>query len=182
MSGVVVWGRLYAMRYALCVTSFLCFLVGSYSCCEGMEFEAMVTQAGVAIKATGPIRSGDAEKLRALVPVATLDDKGLRRLALESLGGEVVEGMRVAEVIKSNSFVTLVAGECASACAMILYPAGRYSMLLDGGKLGFHSCYDARTSVVHPECTEVIAKFAASNGFPYGSIKLFAGLRGPADM
>jgi uncharacterized protein YecT (DUF1311 family) len=65
---------------------------------------------------------------------------------------------------------------------MVLYPAGRYAMLLDGGKLGFHSCYDARTSIVHPECTEMIAKFAASNGFPYGSIKVFASLRGPADM
>jgi uncharacterized protein YecT (DUF1311 family) len=147
-----------------------------------MEFEKRIARAGVAIEATGPIRGGDAEKLQALVPVATVDEKGLRRLILESPGGEVAEAFRVAEVIKNNNFVTLVNGECASACAMVLYPAGRYAMLLDGGKLGFHSCYDARTSVVHPECTDVIARFAASNGFPYGSIKVFAGLMGPADM
>jgi uncharacterized protein YecT (DUF1311 family) len=147
-----------------------------------MNFEAHVARAGVIIKATGAIRTGDAEKLRALVPAATADEKGLRRITLESPGGEVAEALRVAEVIRDNNFVTLVTGECASACAMVLYPAGRYAMLLEGGRLGFHSCYDARTSIVHPECTELIAKFAASNGFPYGSIKLFAGLIGPADM
>jgi uncharacterized protein YecT (DUF1311 family) len=170
------------MHQALYLISFLCFLLSSNSASEGMEFEKLVAYGGVAIKATGPIRSGDAQKLRALVPVATVDEKGLRRIILESPGGEVAEALRVAEVIKNNNFVTLVASECASACAIVLYPAGRYAMLLDGGRLGFHSCYDARTAVVHPECTELIAKFAASNGFPYGSIKVFASLRGPADM
>jgi uncharacterized protein YecT (DUF1311 family) len=157
---------------------FLCFSCST----SAMNFEAHVARAGVAIKATGAIRTGDAEKLRALIPAATVDQKGLRRITLESPGGEVAEALRVAEVIRENNFVTLVTGECASACAMVLYPAGKYSMLLDDGRLGFHSCYDARTSIVHPECTELIAKFAASNGFPYGSIKVFAGLRGPADM
>ena len=162
--------------------TFLCFVLGCSGSSKAMEFEKLVARAGIAIKATGPIRSGDADKLQALVPAATVDEKGLRRIILESPGGEVAEAFRVAEVIKNNNFVTLVGGECASACAMILFPAGRYAMLLDGGKLGFHSCYDARTSIVHPECTEMIAKFAASNGFPYGSIKVFASLKGPADM
>jgi uncharacterized protein YecT (DUF1311 family) len=155
-------------------------------CCNGsssaMNFEAHVVSAGVAIKATGAIRTGDAEKLQALVPATTVDEKGLRRINLESPGGEVAEALRVAEIIRSNNFMTVVTGECASACAMVLYPAGQYAMLLEGGRLGFHSCYDARTSIAHPECTELIAKFAASNGFPYGSIKVFAGLSGPADM
>src|SRR5262249_48337784 len=33
-----------------------------------------------------------------------------------------------------------------------------------------------------PECTEAIAAFAAKNGFPSGSLKVFASLAGPADM
>jgi len=158
------------------------FVIGSNGAAEGMEFEKYAAKAGTAIKATGAIRAGDYEKLRLLVPAATIDENGLRRIILESPGGEVVEAMRVAEVIRSNHFVTLVGGECASACAMILYPAGKYAMLLDGGKLGFHSCSDGRTSIPHPECTEAIAKFAVRNGFPYGSIKVFASLAGPADM
>jgi uncharacterized protein YecT (DUF1311 family) len=106
----------------------------------------------------------------------------LRRIILESPGGEVVEAILIAKIIREKNFVTLVGGECASACAMILYPAGRYSYLIGKGKLGFHSCYDERTSIAHPECTDVIAKLAASNGFPYGSVKVFASLAGPADM
>ena len=117
-----------------------------------------------------------------LVPAATVDEKGLRRIILESPGGEVVEAVRIAKIIRDNNFVTLVGGECASACAMVLYPAGRYSYLFGKGKLGFHSCYDERTSIEHSECTDAIAKLAASNGFPYGSIKVFASLAGPADM
>jgi uncharacterized protein YecT (DUF1311 family) len=147
-----------------------------------MEFAKHIVPKGTALIASGPITPGDAAKLEALVSAATTDENGLRRIVLESPGGNVIEAVRIAEIIRNNNFVTLVKDECASACAMVLYPAGRYAMLLDGGRLGFHSCYDARTSVVHPECTDVIAKFAASNGFPYGSIKVFASLKGPADM
>lgn len=55
-------------------------------------------------------------------------------------------------------------------------------MLLDGGKLGFHSCYNSATLAELPECTEAMASLAASNGFPYGSLKVFASLAGPAEM
>src|SRR5262245_23914572 len=93
-------------------------------CCnyasQGMEFTKSVVPAGTAIKATGPIRAGDAAKLESLVRDATVDEKGLRRIILESPGGEVDEAVRVAEIIRNNNFVTLVGGECASACAMIL--------------------------------------------------------------
>jgi len=147
-----------------------------------MEFTKSVAPLGTAIKATGPIKAGDAAKLQSIIGEATVDEKGLRRIILESPGGEVVEAVHIAEIIRSNNFVTLVGGECASACAMLLYPAGRYSYLIGQGKLGFHSCYDRQQLVVHPECTEAIANIAASFGFPYGSIKLFASLTGPADM
>ena len=147
-----------------------------------MEFTKHIVPKGTAIIATGPITTGDAAKLEMLVSAATTDENGLRRIILESPGGNVIEAVRIAEIIRNKNFVTLVKGECASACAMVLYPAGRYSMLLDGGKLGFHSCYNRQTSVEHPECTEAIAKLAASNGFPYGSIKVFAGLAGPQNM
>jgi uncharacterized protein YecT (DUF1311 family) len=147
-----------------------------------MEFTKINIRAGIAIKATGPIEYGDAGKLQLLAPEASVDEKGLRRILLESPGGNVAAAMKLAEVIRSNNFVTDVSSECASACAMVLYPAGRYFMLLDGGKLGFHSCYNVKTSSEMPECTEAIATFAASNGFPYGSIKVFASLAGPAEM
>lgn len=54
-----------------------------------MEFTKRVVPAGTAIKAEGPIRAGDAAKLQSLVREATVDEKGLRRIILESPGGEV---------------------------------------------------------------------------------------------
>jgi uncharacterized protein YecT (DUF1311 family) len=157
-------------------------LIGfAYTSAQAMEFTERVSSRGTVIIATGPIQTGDAAKLERVVGKATVDEKGLRRIILESRGGEVGEAVRVAEIIRNNNFVTLVGGECASACAMVLYPAGRYSYLMGQGKLGFHNCYD-RQLVVHPECTKAIAKLAASYGFPYGSIKLFATLKGPAEM
>ena len=107
---------------------------------------------------------------------------GLRHILLESPGGDVSEAKLIANLIRDLNFVTLVNGECASACAMVLYPAGRYFMLMDKGTLGFHTCYRANDLTPLPECTEDIAKFAAEHGFPYGSIKVFASLAGPQDM
>ncbi|MGA7453131.1 MAG: lysozyme inhibitor LprI family protein [Rhodoplanes sp.] len=147
----------------------------------GMEFTKDTVRRGIVIRATGPIEIGDAAKLRRIASEATVDERGLRRIVLESPGGNVAEAIRIATIIQNSNFVTLVGGECASACAMVLYPAGRYFVLLDGGKLGFHSCYD-QNLIERPECTELIARFAGSNGFPYGSIKVFAGLAGPTKM
>jgi uncharacterized protein YecT (DUF1311 family) len=54
-------------------------------------------------------------------------------------------------------------------------------VLLDDGRLGFHSCYNS-TFAISPECNEAIAQFAVKNGFPYGVIKLLQELTGPADV
>lgn len=149
---------------------------------NGMEFTTIAIRGGIAVKATGVIEIGDAAKFQRVSSEATVDDKGLRRIVLESPGGNVIEAMRIAKIIRASSFMTLVTGECASACAMVLYPAGVSFILLDGGKLGFHACYDSRNLAEYPECTEAIAQLAAQNGFPYGSVKVFAGLAGPMNM
>jgi uncharacterized protein YecT (DUF1311 family) len=175
--------RLVARGTRTAAAIFSCALLCWTATSTGMEFTKVASRNGIAIKATGPIEIGDADKLLSLVPEATIDDKGLRRIILESPGGDVAEAMRLATVIRNNNFVTLVGrGDCASACAMVLYPAGRYFMLLDGGRLGFHPCYGSRSLTELPECTEAIASFATANGFPYGSLKTFASLVGPASM
>ena len=171
------------MRQAItAAVMFYCILLWGSSTSDGMEFTKHAARAGVAIKATGPIENRDAVKLQFMATEASVDENGLRRIILESPGGSVLEAMRIATIIRANNFVTLVGGDCASACAMVLYPAGRYFMLLDSGRLGFHSCYDSRSLIEFPECTDAIATFAAKNGFPYGSIKVFASLAGPTEM
>jgi uncharacterized protein YecT (DUF1311 family) len=170
------------MRSAILAIIFSSFAQLWTESSSGMDFSKVAIRGGIAIEARGIIEIGDAAKFQRIFLEATADEKGLRRIILQSPGGNVVEAMRVAAIIRANNFMTLVTGECASACAMILYPAGVYFVLLDGGKLGFHTCYDGRNLTEYPECTEGIANLAAENGFPHGSIKIFAGLAGPTDM
>ena len=150
---------------------------------DALEFTTSTPRPGVVVlKANGVIEQGDVGRLQGVIQQATQDGNGYRRIMLESPGGDVSEAMRVAELLRQWNFITFVDGDCASACAMIIYPAGVYSILGDNGRLGFHNCYSARSKTVIPECTEAIAQFAARNGMPYGSIKLFASLRGADDM
>jgi len=164
---------------AMALSMALTIICGSV---HSMEFTTIASPNGIAIKATGPIVIGDAAKFQAIAHEASTDQNGLRRIVLESPGGNVAEAMALARFIRTANFETLVSGDCASACVMVLYPAGSYFVLLDGGRLGFHSCYNSQTLAVLPECTEAIAEFASKNGFPYGSLKVFASLRGPAEM
>src|SRR4029077_16332403 len=98
-----------------------------------MEFAERTLAGRTVIEATGSISAGDSAKLERLVAKATVDEKGLRRIILKSPGGEGVARVRITEIIRGTNFVPLVGGECASACAMILFPAGRYSYLIGQG-------------------------------------------------
>lgn len=151
---------------------------------NALEFATLQSRGGgVALKASGEIAGGDVERFLAVAPYATQDANGYRRIILESPGGIVDVAMRVAVLLRQWNFITFVDDDCASACAMILYPAGVYSILGDKGRLGFHNCYSTRRdSKIIPECTEAIAQFATRNGMPYGSIRIFAGLRGGDEM
>ena len=101
-------------------------------------------------------------------------------LLITSPGGEVGEAILIAEAIKVLNFSVVVLDECASACAMIIFPAGEYSILAHGSVLRIHSCSEAgeRSEL----CNEDIAQLAVKNGFPYGIIRIFSDLYGPGDM
>lgn len=115
--------------YAIILTLLQLFCGNSV---HSMEFRKNVVREGVSIQATGPIEIGDGIKFRNIAHEATTDQDGLRRVFLESPGGNVAEAMRIGDMIRENNFVTLVNGECASACAMVLYirPAGTLCCLM----------------------------------------------------
>lgn len=143
-----------------------------------MDFVLETRGAVKVIKAVGPIQPGDADKLKAVGSFATIGPQGMRAMLLSSPGGEVNEAVRIAEQIQLFNFQTYVDGDCASACSMILYPAGKSFMLGDNGRLGFHPCSSIDRREI-PECTQSVAELAAKNGFPYGSLEVFASITGP---
>lgn len=64
----------------------------------------------------------------------------IRRVVLRSPGGLVVEGMGMAQLVKTRQMETVVLGECASACTLV-YVAGSKRWLGPKGVLGFHRSY-----------------------------------------
>lgn len=63
--------------------------------------------------------------------------------------------------------------ECVSACAAIVFIAGREHVVVEGGRLGFHGCYDSTTKQIVGLCNEAIAEHALAHGTAYGSVMAF---------
>lgn len=125
----------------------------------------------------GVLEQGDATRFEAAIRA---DPPTSNALMVTSQGGSVTAAVELAARVKQNSFSIIAHRECASACAMILFPAGEYSILTRGSVLGIHSC--SVSSVRDDLCNESIARLAASNGFPFGTLEMFSELYGPGQM
>jgi hypothetical protein len=104
-----------------------------------------------AFKLSGNITSGDNDHLASLIVLRPPDvlDERTETLCLNSPGGLLAEGLKIAETIYTKGMSTLVAegSECFSACAIIFMAgvvpphAGPYRKLSARGLLGFHAPY-----------------------------------------
>jgi hypothetical protein len=136
------------------------------------------------VLARGPIVTGDAERLRIALQGADRDASGLRTLALDSMGGSVVESFFMADVLDSDKVATIVraGASCASACAQIVFLAGTYRTVEEGGRLGLHACSRGGDNTPVPLCHEAIAQHAVLRGAPYGTISAFMYLTPPGQV
>lgn len=89
----------------------------------------------------------------------------------------------MADVVNEVGVSTVVptGATCASACALILYVAGEYKVVVEGGRLGMHTCYSPDGGR-HDFCNEAIAERALQEGVAYGSVMAFMDAAGPSDM
>jgi hypothetical protein len=132
----------------------------------------------------GDIVAGDAERLRLALASADRDDTGNKLLALNSPGGNVGAALLMADVINEIGVSTVVppGATCASACASVVFVAGEYRVVIDGGVLGMHSCYSEASGEPADWCNEGIAMRAVGEGTAHGSIMAFLLAAGPDDM
>lgn len=136
------------------------------------------------VVARGVIGAGDTERLRRALATADPGQDGLRLIVLDSPGGAVDEALDMA-VLMDRERVAVTVGpgaSCASACAQIVFFAGVERVVLEGGRLGLHSCSRAGTSTRMPICNEMIAQQAVARGAPYGTLMAFMQSTGPAQM
>jgi uncharacterized protein YecT (DUF1311 family) len=140
-----------------------------------LDYSEDRTQA--AVFARGPIEAGDASKMQQLLESSTLP---VEVFSIQSLGGSVAEAKKIAELVKLRQLGVIADYECASACAQVIFPAGKYSMLTKGSLLGIHSC--SSQGVRSEVCNADIADFVVSNGFPYGTVDMYMDLYDPSGM
>ncbi len=141
---------------------------------NAMEFS--IANAGLpVVYGTGPIVSGDAERLRPMLAKVPRDKFGLKHLHLNSPGGVVNAAFEMAAVMDSVGVSTMVPPNafCASACAAILFIAGRVHLVAPGGRLGLHACHNSVTKQTNELCNDRIASFALDRGTDYNSIRIF---------
>ena len=134
---------------------------------EAMQFSILQADSGHRIVlAQGEIGPGDARKLVRALRKASVDKHGTRTLWLNSPGGSVMDAIDMADIINAVGVTTVVPGKamCASACASVVFVAGKYRTVEKGGQLLIHSCFDARNGQKMDECDAVISQRAQANG------------------
>lgn len=136
------------------------------------------------VVARGPIIAGDAERFRVVLQSADRDTFGHKTIALNSVGGVVGEAFAMAELMDREKVATVVrpGAVCASACAQIVFLAGLHRVVLDGGRLGLHTCASARDGTRSPFCNEMIAQHAVAHGTAYGPIMAFMQMAGATQV
>lgn len=156
-------------------------LIGSFGAVVGvqnacaMTFEVVMMRDEPAIRARGEIVAGDADRLTTVLTPKAKHSFGYYALILESPGGNVEAALELSRVMDQHHVNTYVApgGRCVSACAAIVFIAGREHVAVPGAFLGFHGCFNSSTKRIEQLCNEHVANHAFAHGTSYGAVMAF---------
>ena len=119
------------------------------------------------IAATGPIVTGDLDRLSAFIKTLSQSD-GTLSLFVDSPGGNIFEASKIAALInKSAAVVTIPSGsQCSSAC-FLLFAAAAHRFMAPDALVGVHSAsYDGQENLTSMGITTAFARSAADYGVP----------------
>ncbi|NYS25973.1 hypothetical protein HUK65_13340 [Rhodobacteraceae bacterium 2376] len=100
------------------------------------DFSLSLSADGRTLAFSGTVDFGLTEALR--LRLAASPD--VRRLTLDSNGGNIYEARGAVSVIRAHGLATHVAGHCASACALI-FAGGQGRSMAPQARLGFHGYF-----------------------------------------
>ena len=134
--------------------------------------------------ARGQIASGDAERFRVSLQSADQDSFGQKTVVLDSIGGAVEEAFAMAAFMDRDKVATVVrpGASCVSACAQIVFLAGVHRVVLEGGRLGLHSCSSGKGGARSLSCNEMMAKYATAHGVAYAPFMAFMQMTSPTQV
>ena len=151
--------------------------------CSGAPVSAAIVKSvpgnhgGVVITLSGQIVTGDSDTLISEIQRANAAGKSVERVQLNSGGGRLIEGIKLAAAVREAKISTAVGqGEvCASACFLI-FAAGDRKFAGDGARIGVHkaSDKDGRETVLSGAATKSMAHFARELGVPSSIVSRMA--------
>lgn len=159
---------------------FFCFLLLPTG--KAMDFSLVEWKGHQVILASGAIIQGDSLKLAEILPTAPKLPHGVPVILLSSPSGSVNEAFMMSNLMNIIKVHTVIpnSANCASACASILFIAGKYRTIEDGGLFGQHAC--STNGIPNPLCNEEIAQHARKNGVSHGSVKAYLKYIEPQDI
>ena len=163
MSGGLPTGR--TRRPTSCGVALTLMLMSTN--CLAMEFSRIPGCRGDVLKLSGDIADGDFVKFRARVG----SERRIVGLDLNSGGGSLHEGLRIAMLAHRKQIATYVSGECDSACAFI-FLASRKRYVAPDARIGVHSVGNMQGNEDSGTLRDTIrlARLSAKLGIPTSAI------------
>jgi hypothetical protein len=128
-----------------------------------------IREGKVVISLTGEIAAGDTDQLEQIVKDANLERKFVSAIRLNSPGGNLVEGAKLADAIRYAKMATVVANgsTCASAC-FLAFAAGSEKFVSYSASVGVHGASDenGQETQASNAATVGMAKAAKELGVP----------------
>jgi hypothetical protein len=124
----------------------------------------------VIIALNGEITEGDAESLKAQIKTANDANRLVSGIRFNSPGGILVEGVKLAEIVRYAKMATIVANgsQCASAC-FVAFAAGAEKFVSYTANVGVHGASD-QSGRESGDATVSMARVVKELGVPAGII------------
>lgn len=172
-------------RATISVAFILLLAAAFLSQAKSAEVKVGIGKSGQAtIWITGEIVPGDADKFSLSVRQANDSGKFVANVRLDSPGGNLLEGVKIAEAIRFGKTSTNVGktAVCASAC-FLMFAAGSTKNASYGAQIGVHGASGANgeETVVSGAATVSMAKIAKELGVPSAIIGRMV-VTSPQDM
>lgn len=149
------------------------------------DLKASATKDGrITVAITGEITPGDTSAFTAIVKQANDAGKFVANIRLNSEGGNLLEGVKLADAIRFGKMSTNVGrnATCASAC-FLMFAAGATKFATYGAQIGIHGASDesGRETLSSNAATISMAKIAKELGVPAAIIGRMV-VTPPSDM
>lgn len=135
--------------------------------CSALEIRRLAACSGVVLRLRGDFHEGDYSRFRSHFKRNEL----IVGLDLSSDGGDLEEGLMIANLVHRKRLAVYVAGECNSVCAFIFFSASK-RYFGQQSRIGVHSVSDSR-DIEDPGSmllTVKLARLSAKLGVPNAAI------------